>query len=330
MYTVLFFGILDFAATYTTAGKSIPVPAEISEKAKNMLNMPRPRRNVDILNPEQRKLFRGIFRKYALAIEKTAPEMKITEVEMNGVKAYWVTSPKARGDDAVIMYLHGGAYVTGNAKDQAGSVLPVLEDLGIKGLSVEYRLAPEHPFPAAVNDAMAVYLALLSQGYKPEQIAMVGESAGGGLSLATVLALRDVGKPLPGAVAVMSPWTDLTMSGDSQITQVEWDPILKLNRAVFWAKAYAGKTSRTHPLVSPLFNTYENFPPTLILVGTRELIASDAMRVSRKMREAGVDVTLDVWDGMWHVHPIHWVFGIPESIAAQKFIAKFLREMLLK
>lgn len=201
--------------------------------------------------------------------------------------------------------------------------------MGVRGLSVDYRLAPEHPFPAAVEDAKSVFLGLLENGYEPNQIALTGDSAGGGLALAATLALKQEGKPLPGAIAVISPGIlDMKVFGDTWTTLAASDPFLPEDELLPNIVKYSGETSRDNPLMSPLYGDYEGFPPLLIQVGTRELLLSDSVRLAREARKAGVDVTLDVWEGMWHVWHMTWP-EIPEAREACMEIADFLKQHVI-
>jgi acetyl esterase/lipase len=259
---------------------------------------------------------------------KAAPDMELEETELNGVKAFWFSSAKASGTNVVVVYFHGGGYVKGSGNEGGGIVFPVYEETGVRGLSVDYRLAPEHPFPAAVEDAKNVFLGLLAEGYRPDQIALTGDSAGGGLALAATLALKEEGKPLPGAIVVISPGVvDMKVFGDTYTTLADWDPFEKPSDIYPNIDKYAGKTRRDHPLMSPLYGNYEGFPPFLIQVGTRDLLLSDSVRLARKARKAGVDVTLDVWEGMWHSWHMSWP-EVPEAREACHDIAVFLKKHL--
>lgn len=260
---------------------------------------------------------------------KAAPDMKLDETDFNGVKAFWVSSNEAAGTNAVVVYFHGGGYVEGSGDEDAGIIFPVFEGVGVRGLSVDYRLAPEHPFPAAVEDAKSVFLGLLENGYEPNQIALTGDSAGGGLALAATLALKQEGKPLPGAIAVISPGIlDMKVFGDTWTTLAASDPFLPEDELLPNIVKYSGETSRDNPLMSPLYGDYEGFPPLLIQVGTRELLLSDSVRLAREARKAGVDVTLDVWEGMWHVWHMTWP-EIPEAREACMEIADFLKQHVI-
>lgn len=187
-----------------------------------------------------------------------------------------------------------------------------------------YRLAPEHPFPAAMDDVLEIYRWLLSHGYQSKDILISGDSAGGGLCVAAVLALREQGDKLPAAVICMSPWADLTMQGRTHITNSKTEAMLNVDSLREWSLAYANKQNLNNPLVSPVFADFHDFPPLLIQVSKDEVFLDDAIALAEKARSAGVDVTLKVWDGLWHV----WqVVGdsIPESKMAFEEVGVFVR-----
>lgn len=248
-------------------------------------------------------------------------------VEIGGVPCTWVTTPETPANGKAIVYLHGGGYTTGSVEVLAPTVASVAEAAGIRVLGVEYRLAPEHPFPAGLEDALAVYRALLATGLAASNIALFGDSAGGGLSLATALSLREAGDPLPAAIALSSPWTDLTHSGDSHLTLVEWDPMLHWERSlVRSARAYAGDRDPADPLLSPCFADLTGLPPLWIQVGTREILLSDSVRLGQRARAAGVDVVLDIWDGLFHCHYAY--AELPEAREACAALGSFLANHL--
>jgi monoterpene epsilon-lactone hydrolase len=250
-----------------------------------------------------------------------APEISVEDVRAGGVPAEWVRAPEASAE-RIVLYLHGGGYVIGSLRTHRSLVSRISAAAGAHALSLDYRLAPEHPFPAAVEDATAAYRWLLSTGAEPARIAVAGDSAGGGLTLATLLALRDAGDPLPGAGVCLSPWTDLEGTGATARPGAVDDPMIRLDGLVGMGKAYAGHDLR-HPLAAPLHADYAGLPPLLIQVGTRELLLDDALRVTEKARGQGVDVTYEAWDGMIHVWQTF--AGVPEADEAVEKIGAFVR-----
>lgn len=209
--------------------------------------------------------------------------------------------PPGAPDDAILLYLHGGGYIAGSFISHRALVGHLAGACGLVTLLPEYRLAPEYPFPAALDDALAFYRTLLDEGYAPHRIVLGGESAGGGLTVATLVALRDRGLPLPAAAFVISPWTDLAGTGDSLRTRARQDPWFSPEGVIPTAAHYVGDDSPTNPLISPLYADLRGLPPLLIHVGDYEILLDDSTRLAAKARSAGVDVTLRVWDGMWHV-----------------------------
>jgi phosphinothricin tripeptide acetyl hydrolase len=253
----------------------------------------------------------------------TPPEMKVEHVTAPSAPAEWLAPPGAR-DDAAILYLHGGGYVIGSPRSHRHLAAAIGAAARTRVLLPDYRLAPEHPFPAAVEDAVAAYRWLLERKLVPARLVIAGDSAGGGLTVAAMLALREAGIPLPVAAVCISPWVDLTCGGASYETRVDADPIVKRVSVDQMAAAYlAGKDART-PLASPLFADLRGLPPLLIHVGNDEVLLDDAVGVADRARAAGVDATLDVWDKMVHVW--HWFFPmLDEGQAAIDRIGEFVR-----
>lgn len=248
-------------------------------------------------------------------------------VNAGGVKALWVNSP---GVDAqrVVLYFHGGGF-------QVGSVVSHLELMaGLSAasrccvLGVDYRLAPEHRYPAALDDAWVAHQWLVGQGVAPNHIALAGDSAGGGLALSLLLRLREAGQPMPAAVALMSAWTDLTASGASYSTRASTDPIHQRPMIVAMARNYLGKDGNAaDPLVSPLFADLKGLPPLLAQVGDRETVLDDSRDFVARARGAGVDATLQVWDHMIHVFQ-QFPAQLPEARAAIDDMGRFLQRHL--
>ncbi len=258
----------------------------------------------------------------AAKMTRTPKDVTIADVEADGIPAKWI-SPSNEKPGKVILHLHGGGYVTGGMDSHLMMCIPMSQTLKTKILLPEYRLAPEHPFPAAVDDAAKVYRWMLAQGYSPKDIIISGDSAGGGLSLAAVLALREAGDPLPAAIVCLSPWTDLTFTGKSHITKAEPDPLLLTDFLREWAACYVGTETPNNPLISPVYADFHNFPPLLIQVGSDEILLDDSRMLAEKAKSAGVDVTLTVWDKLWHVWP---ALGnlLPESKKAFEEIRDFI------
>jgi acetyl esterase/lipase len=236
-----------------------------------------------------------------------AEGIAIEPVNAGGVPGEWVTAPGAR-KDAAILYLHGGGYVLGSPDSHRHLVAALAEEASAAVLSLRYRLAPEHPFPAAVEDAVTGYRWLLAQGFSPARIGIAGDSAGGGLTVATLVALRDAGDPRPATGICLSPWVDLTCSAASYPAKADADPMVQRQGVLLFASQYLqGKDPKT-PLASPLFANLKGLPPLLIHVGSEEVLLDDAIGLDTKATKAQVDSVLEIWEGMihvWHVfHPM--------------------------
>jgi epsilon-lactone hydrolase len=254
--------------------------------------------------------------------ERVASDVKCEPVDAGGVKAEWIVPPGA-ADDRVVLYLHGGGYVMGSINTHRAMIARIARASKARALALDYRMAPEHPFPAAVEDATAAYRWLLAQGYKPGKIVISGDSAGGGLTLATLLSLRDARTPLPAAAAPISPWTDMEGTGASVKTRAAKDPMVGSSNLLPMAKMYIGDQDPKNPLASPLHGDYHGLPPLLIQVGDAEILLDDSTRVAECAKAAGVKVDLEVWDEMMHV----WhVFAkiLPEGQQAIDKIGEFV------
>jgi monoterpene epsilon-lactone hydrolase len=249
--------------------------------------------------------------------------VRVTEVDAGGVPAYWLDAP---GADAgrVLLFLHGGGYELGSLRSDGELAARLGRAGGMRVLFAEYRLAPEHPFPAAVDDVLAVWRWLRAgQGVSAGSAALAGDSAGGGLAVALLVAARDAADALPAAAVLMSPTVDLTSSGASMTERVSQDPFSTPALLRQLAAGYlAGADPRT-PLASPLFAALDGLPPLLIQVGTADLLLSDSERLATAAAKAGVDVTLEVGEGLPHVFPI--LLGTPEAAEATERTGKFLR-----
>ncbi len=226
--------------------------------------------------------------------------------------------------DRAILYLHGGGYTAGGLDYAKGFGALLAAQTRLTVLCAAYRLAPEHKFPAAQDDALEAYQYLLDEGYAPEHIAIAGESAGGGLALSLTLRLRDERKPLPACVVSISPWADLTLSGSSYRNNVQRDPTLIRESLAYYALAYAAG-HETEAYVSPVLGDFTGFPPSMIFVGGDEILLSDAKTVHKRLKKAGAESTLVVEDGMWHVYPL---YGTPEGKRALERMSLFICEKL--
>jgi acetyl esterase/lipase len=229
-----------------------------------------------------------------------APDVQQSPVEIGGVAGVEVTIDGNEYEN-VILYFHGGVYVIGSAASSVPLVGDLVRRTGAKAITLEYRLAPEHPYPAAVEDARAAYEGLLAQGIAPGQIALAGESAGGGLAVALLLALREAGVPLPSCAYLMSPYVDLTLSGETLATKQEVDPVLTPDGLEARVPDYVGGADASDPFISPVFGDLSGLPPLLIQVGSHEILLSDAVRLAGRAAISDVPVTLEVTPGVPHV-----------------------------
>ena len=253
-------------------------------------------------------------------------DVQVTEVTAGGVPAYWLDAP---GTDAgrVLIFLHGGGFEFGSVRSDGELAARLGRAAGMRVLFPEYRLAPEHHFPAAIDDVIAAYRWLRTdQRLRASSVAVAGDSAGGGLAVGLLVAIRDAGEALPAAAALMSPTVDLTSSGASMTERVDQDPISTPAMLRQFAADYlAGADPRT-PLASPLFASLTGLPPLLVLVGTADLLLSDSERLAAKADQAGVDVTVEIGEGLPHVYPL--MLGTPEAAEATEEVGKFLRARL--
>ena len=256
-----------------------------------------------------------------------APGTKVEPVVAGSVPSEWLTSPGAF-PDKIVLCIHSGGYTMGTTKSVHGPGSYISAASRCRVLAINYRLAPEHPFPAAINDSVMAYRWLLEQGYVPKNIVIVGVSSGGGLTLSTLISLRDSGIALPAAAVLLSPWTDLTNSGESVTTRADADPMITPAMNRFHSALYAGSADLRHPLISPLFADLHGLPPLLIQVGSDEIMLDDSTRLAERAGAAGVEVSLDVWEGMWHVWHA-FAPQLPEGLQAMEQIGKYIQEKTL-
>jgi monoterpene epsilon-lactone hydrolase len=270
---------------------------------------------------ERRKRLDALGAQYPLP-----PDVRVEPVDANGVAAEWTTTPEADPTRA-ILFLHGGGYISGSIDSHRHMIAQAGREARARTLALGYRLAPEHPFPAALDDAIAGYRFLLSQGFAPETIAIAGESAGGGLAVATLVSLRDAGVALPACAWLSSPWVDLAMTGDSITAKAAVDPLLSEPYLADLAKAYLNGADPLDPLASPLHADLHGLLPMLIQVGSAEILLDDAVRLAGAAGTADVRVTLEVWPDMIHA----WHLFYQQVAAGRRALAAvgaFIRAML--
>lgn len=245
------------------------------------------------------------------------------KVDCNGVAATWLTPGNCR-HERVLLYIHGGAFVAYTAETYAAMVSAWCEKLQARALMVDYRLAPEHPHPAAFEDCLTAYQWLLDQGINAENIVIAGDSAGGNLVMATLQRLQSEHRPLPACTILLSPFLDFTLTGDSALSNAWHDPIFTLNFAIDIREFYAPGESFSVPEVSPLFGDFSGLPPMLLQVGSTEMLLDDAVRAASKAHAAGTSVVLEVWDRMPHVFQM--MTDLPQAHAATLQIQQFTRQ----
>ena len=292
-----------------------------SDMLKMIVDMMRAQRSV--IPPELDHVTMRANMESMTQLMQLAPDIVTEPVKVAGVPAEWVSAPDV-DEDRVVLYLHGGAYVIGSVNTHRDLAGRISRAAGARVLNVDYRLAPEHPHPAAVDDATAAYRWLLDDDHASGDLAIAGDSAGGGLTIATLVALRDSGQPLPAAAVCLSPWVDLEGIGDSMNACAELDPMVQKEHLVRMAKLYLGTNDPRTPLAAPLYADLSGLPPLYIQVGTAETLLDDATRIAERARKADVDVTLEVWDDMIHVFQA-FAAMLPEGQQAIDKIGEYLR-----
>jgi monoterpene epsilon-lactone hydrolase len=268
---------------------------------------------------ESRAEFEGVASQF-----QPAADVRCEPVDARGVPGEWISTPEST-HERVIYYLHGGAYFMGSVNTHRVLISRLSRAARARALAIDYRLAPENPFPAAVEDSTSAYRWLISSGADPARLVIAGDSAGGGLTLATLVALRDAGDPLPAAAVCLSPWVDLEGLGESMISRAEADPMIQRDSLIQAGKTYLGDADPHTPLAAPLYADFRGLPPLLIQVGTAEALLDDAARIAERARAAGVEVIFEPWDEMFHV----WQFCasiLPEGQDAIDRIGEFVRK----
>jgi acetyl esterase/lipase len=250
--------------------------------------------------------------------------VRVRPVRIGELAGEWLL-PEQGETPTVILYLHGGGYAIGSLATHRGLVGKLAEETGLAALHIDYRLAPEHPFPAALEDAVHAYQWLLAQNH---QVILAGDSAGGGLCMALQLALRQLNLPMPLACVCFSPWVDLTFSGESAHIQADMDPIVRPQEVGPWGEAYAGTHDITHPMISPLFTTnFQGLAPLLIQASTTEVLTDDARRLAANIEQQGGKVQLELYPELLHVWQLFWRF-IPEANEAIQAASHFIQDEL--
>lgn len=328
-YLAILILLIPLSRVKTLASKknSDNLPKTVSEKAQEFLRTVKPF-TVRPNSPEAWKKAQAAFNEGNRSYSDKIREELVERTEKTTIAStpVLIVTPKnynKKNDGQVIVFIHGGAYVVGDPETYHMVQAPIAYEAGLKLYSINYGLAPERPFPGGLDDCLAVYRELLKT-FKAKNIVFSGDSAGGGLALATLLKAREEGLPMPRAVALLSPWSDLSKTGDTYYTLEGRDPILDYDKNLeVPAKLYAGTHPFTDPLVSPVYADYtKGFPRTLITTGTRDLFLSNCARLYRKMKRGGVDVQIDIWEGMWHVFQD---YTTPEARESAKNIGRFLK-----
>lgn len=271
--------------------------------------------------------FREDCEKGAAMFGKVPEGIETSPIQIEGVPAEWIL-PTNAAKDRVILYTHGGGYVSGSITDHRNHVARFVHSTGVGALLFEYRLAPEHTYPAAIEDSLKVYRWLLAQGVDPAKIMIVGDSAGGGLCLAMLVALRDQGIPLPAGAVAISPWTDLACTGESYHTKNKVS-LAPLESWTVFSKYYVGDHDPRLPWISPLYADLHGLPPIFIASGEDDELIDDSTRFAEKARMAGVDIRLKVGERMVHCYPLLPAF-IPEAREAMEEICAFIRKHIGK
>lgn len=257
---------------------------------------------------------------------RTAKHVKVSPVEVGDIHGEWIRPANARKNKAML-YLHGGGYIMGSCNTHRALVSRIAKAGRLNVLLIDYRLAPEHPFPAALEDSTAAYMWLQKEGFQSRDIVFAGDSAGGGLVMAALVSLRDNKQALPCAAVCLSPWTDLAGTGESVRTRAKLDPYLSPD--IVNGSAYAGNNDLCLPLISPHYADLAGLPPLLIHVGTDEILLNDSTRLAENAAKAGISATLKIWDNMWHVFHA-WAPMMPEADRAIGEIGVFVNEALAR
>lgn len=254
-------------------------------------------------------------------------EISYEDIEIEDIHAEWVSTVEDVKDDCIILYCHGGGYNTGSFRYARSVTNKLAENTGYKVLAFDYRLAPEFPYPCALEDALKVWNYLLSLGYTSDSIVVAGDSAGGNLALSLTLRLKELTMDLPRGLVLFSPWTDLTLEGVSHVERAEMDPILSEEYIISAVEDYAKEEDLKNPLISPLFGNFEGFPPSYIQVGDHEILLSDSEELASCMRAYNVDVKFELYEGMWHVFQMS---PLKTGVEAMERVGDYIKELIDK
>lgn len=260
--------------------------------------------------------------KLAARFGEVPTDVRVTPVSIGRMAGEWI-EPRGVQHHRVVLYLHGGGYVMGGLDTHRNMAARVALASSARALLIDYRLAPEHPFPAALEDTLAAYRYLLHQGLDPRGMAIVGDFSGGGLALAASIALKDHKAPLPGCLVAISPWTDLAFSGRTMLTNSARDALLSLPLLAYFAQNYMHGALPTNPLISPLYGNLKGLPPLLLHAGSNEVLRDDATRLSERALKAGVDVSVEVYEDMPHAFQLFE--ALPETAASMTRIGPFIK-----
>ena len=255
-----------------------------------------------------------------------APNTVCESIKIGNIDAEWVFNSKAK-INRVVLYLHGGGYLLGSINTHRALASDISQISDARVLVIAYRLAPEHPYPAAVEDSKAAYRWLLKEGYRPAQIVIAGDSAGGALAVATCVALRDEGVQLPNGIICLSPWADMEAIGESMTTNADKDPNVQREPLIEMGKVYLGGADPRTPLANPIYADLKNLPPILIQVGTREILLDDSTRLAEAAKKVGVNVVLEPWEDMIHVWH-RFASILPEGRKAIDRVGEFILQCI--
>ena len=328
--------ILCLLLSLSISASDFNIPQSISKEAQEVVKS-FTLKNRNSISPEADD-FKGWKRAYQANEDAMKPlseaivsklDASIRRYSLGGVKVIEIEPKGYKESKKLLIYVHGGGYTFFSAYSTLQSAVPVADATTLKVISIDYTLAPKSKWKNTTQEIVSVIKALKKQGYKLKDMAIYGDSAGGGLAAGAVLRARDEGVGLVGAVVLWSPWADITQTGDSYQTLKKASPLLYYPKNLkYCADAYADEEDQKHPYVSPVYGDYsKGFPPTLIQVGTKEIFLSNAVREYRAIKDAGIEVEIDPYEGMWHVfQAFHW--ELPESYLARENMARFLKKQL--